>query len=226
PQIARSGIDRLGDTPMITFSSTPEPSIGMAAKRVADVMVALPTLLVLGLLLILPAAIGIKLTTRGPLFFGQRRVGRRGRTFTMWKLRSMVVNAERIQLSLAAANDVDGPVFKMKKDPRVTSIGRILRKLSIDELPQLWNVVKGEMSLVGPRPALPSEVAKYEPWQRRRLSVAPGLTCVWQTSGRNKIGFDQWIRMDLAYIDSWSVLQDVRLLLKTVPVVLTGYGAS
>jgi lipopolysaccharide/colanic/teichoic acid biosynthesis glycosyltransferase len=129
-------------------------------------------------------------------------------------------------MDLMASNDMDGPVFKMKKDPRVTPVGRIMRKLSIDELPQLWNVLRGEMSLVGPRPAVPKEVAQYQPWQRRRLSVTPGLTCIWQVSGRNKIGFEEWMKMDLRYIDSWSLGQDLKLIALTIPVAAVGYGAS
>jgi lipopolysaccharide/colanic/teichoic acid biosynthesis glycosyltransferase len=131
-----------------------------------------------------------------------------------------------MKAKLAAQNEMDGPVFKMKKDPRITPIGRILRKFSIDELPQLINVLRGDMSVVGPRPPVPNEVAKYEPWQRRRLSVRPGLTCIWQVSGRNEISFEQWMYMDLQYIDTWSFSKDISLILKTFPVVLTGRGAS
>jgi lipopolysaccharide/colanic/teichoic acid biosynthesis glycosyltransferase len=144
----------------------------------------------------------------------------------MLKFRTMVENAEALKAQLASVNEMDGPVFKMKKDPRITPIGRFLRKFSIDELPQLINVLRGDMSVVGPRPPVPSEVARYEPWQRRRLSVRPGLTCIWQVSGRNEISFEQWMYMDLQYIDNWSFLKDVGLILKTLPVVVTGRGAS
>jgi len=144
----------------------------------------------------------------------------------MLKFRSMVVNAEELKAKLVAANEQAGPVFKMKRDPRITPIGRFIRKYSIDELPQLINVLRGEMSLVGPRPPIPAEVAKYEAWQRRRLSVRPGLTCVWQVSGRNEISFEEWMYLDMQYIDHWSLAQDFQLILKTVPVVLTGRGAS
>jgi lipopolysaccharide/colanic/teichoic acid biosynthesis glycosyltransferase len=144
----------------------------------------------------------------------------------MLKFRSMVVNAEELKASLMGKNDQLGPVFKMKRDPRITSIGRFIRKFSIDELPQLLNILRGEMSIVGPRPPIPAEVAKYEAWQRRRLSVPPGLTCVWQVSGRNEISFEEWMYLDMQYIDHWSLAQDFQLMLKTVPVVLTGKGAS
>src|SRR5471032_752625 len=143
----------------------------------------------------------------------------------MLKFRSMVINAEALKDSLAKANEQSGPVFKMRNDPRVTGIGRFIRKYSIDELPQLVNVLRGDMSLVGPRPPLPSEVARYEAWQRRRLSVRPGLTCVWQVSGRNQISFEQWMMLDMRYIDHWTFLEDLRLILRTVPIVLTGRGA-
>ena len=144
----------------------------------------------------------------------------------MLKFRTMVTNAEELKAKLAAQNEMDGPVFKMKHDPRITPLGRVLRKFSIDELPQLINVLRGDMTVVGPRPAVPQEVARYEPWQRRRLSVRPGLTCIWQVSGRNEIGFEQWMYMDLQYIDTWSFSKDIELILKTFPVVLTGRGAS
>jgi lipopolysaccharide/colanic/teichoic acid biosynthesis glycosyltransferase len=144
----------------------------------------------------------------------------------MLKFRSMVVNAEELKAKLAAQNEQGGPVFKMKRDPRVTKVGRFIRKFSVDELPQLVNVLRGEMSIVGPRPPVPSEVAKYEAWQRRRLSVRPGLTCVWQVSGRNQISFEEWMLLDMRYIDNWSLSQDIQLILKTFPVVFTGRGAS
>ena len=168
----------------------------------------------------------MKLTSRGPVLFRQERVGLHGRTFGMLKFRSMVTNAEELKARLMAQNEMSGPVFKMKHDPRITRIGRFIRKYSIDELPQLLNVLRGDMSIVGPRPPVPSEVAKYEAWQRRRLSVRPGLTCVWQVSGRNQISFEEWMLLDMRYIDHWSLAQDFNLILKTVPVVLTGRGAS
>jgi exopolysaccharide biosynthesis polyprenyl glycosylphosphotransferase len=194
-------------------------------KRAIDIVLALLALLLIAPVLAV-AAIAIKLTSRGPVLFTQERVGHRGRTFKMLKLRSMVVDAEAIKASLMAFNEQSGPVFKMTRDPRITTVGRLLRKYSIDELPQLVNVLRGEMSIVGPRPPLPSEVAQYEPWQRRRLSVTPGLTCIWQVSGRNAIGFDDWMKLDLEYIDHWSLAFDAWLVLRTVPIVLLGRGAS
>jgi len=171
-------------------------------------------------------ALLIKLLMPGPIFFGQERVGRNKRRFTCWKFRSMVIDAEQQKALLAKANEMDGPVFKMADDPRVTAFGRFLRRFSIDELPQLWNVFAGDMSLVGPRPATPDEVAKYDRQTLRRLSMRPGLTCIWQVSGRNLVGFADWMRMDLYYIDNWSLWLDVQLILRTIPVVLTGHGAS
>ena len=145
----------------------------------------------------------------------------------LYKFRTMVENAEAKLHELLAYNEMEGPAFKMKNDPRITKAGKILRKFSIDELPQLWNVLKGDMSLVGPRPPIPSEVDKYEPWQRRRLSMRPGITCLWQVSGRNKIvDFDDWMRLDLEYIDNWSLWLDCKILFKTAPVVLFGIGAK
>jgi exopolysaccharide biosynthesis polyprenyl glycosylphosphotransferase len=194
-------------------------------KRSLDIAVSFAALFVLSPVL-LATAFAVKLTSRGPIFFRQERVGLHGRTFSMLKFRSMVSNAEALKAQLALLNEQGGPIFKMKRDPRVTAVGRFIRKHSIDELPQLVNVLRGDMSLVGPRPPLPSETAKYETWQRRRLSVRPGLTCVWQVSGRSQISFDQWMLLDMRYIDHWSLLEDIRLIMRTVPVVLTGRGAS
>lgn len=209
----------------IHYQSVQSKPVEMALKRLFDIVSSGIALWVLAPLL-LTVAVLVKLTSRGPLLFRQTRVGLHGRPFKMLKFRTMVENAEELKAKLAAQNEMDGPVFKMKKDPRITSIGRILRKFSIDELPQLINVLRGDMSVVGPRPPVPNEVAKYEPWQRRRLSVRPGLTCIWQVSGRNEISFEQWMYMDLQYIDTWSFSKDISLILKTFPVVLTGRGAS
>ncbi|MFL5343939.1 MAG: exopolysaccharide biosynthesis polyisoprenyl-phosphate hexose-1-phosphate transferase EpsZ [Hyalangium sp.] len=197
----------------------------MAIKRLFDIIASGAALAVLSPLLVV-VAILIKLTSRGPIFFKQKRVGLHGKTFNMLKFRSMVVNAEELRLKLEAMNEQTGPVFKIKNDPRITSIGRFIRKYSIDELPQLLNVLRGEMSVVGPRPPLPKEVEKYAAWQRRRLSVRPGLTCIWQVSGRNQISFEEWMYLDMQYIDNWTLLTDLGLILKTVPVVITGSGAS
>jgi exopolysaccharide biosynthesis polyprenyl glycosylphosphotransferase len=167
----------------------------------------------------------IKLTSSGPIFFKQVRCGLGGRKFAFYKFRSMIVDAEERKKGLEPLNEMSGPVFKIKDDPRITPVGRIIRKLSLDELPQLYNVLKGEMSLVGPRPPIPEEVQKYERWQRRRLSMRPGLTCLWQVNGRNEVDFEQWMKLDLEYIDNWSLGLDFKIMLRTIPVVLTGHGA-
>jgi len=199
--------------------------VHMAFKRACDIGISFVALLVLSPLFLLVALL-VKLTSRGPVFFKQARLGVHGRTFHMLKFRSMVVGAETLQESLAHMNEQTGPVFKMKEDPRVTSVGRFLRRYSMDELPQLMNVLRGEMSIVGPRPPMPPEVAQYEPWQHRRLSVRPGLTCWWQVSGRNQVPFEEWMYLDMQYIDHWSLKSDFRLILKTIPVIFSGKGAS
>jgi exopolysaccharide biosynthesis polyprenyl glycosylphosphotransferase len=196
-----------------------------ALKRLFDITVAATALVLLSPLLLVVAAL-IKLTSRGPIFFKQERVGLFGRPFSMLKFRTMIPNADAMKDKLQALNEQSGPVFKIKNDPRITPIGRILRKHSIDELPQLVNVLRGDMSVVGPRPPVPREVVEYQPWQRRRLSVRPGLTCIWQVSGRNQISFQDWMYLDMRYIDHWSFRKDLTLVLKTIPVVLTGSGAS
>lgn len=193
-------------------------------KRGLDVVLG-ALLLVLLLPLIALTALLVATTTSGPVLYRQVRVGRDGRRFRMLKFRSMYSGADDRRGELAGRNEADGPVFKIRDDPRVTTVGRYIRKLSIDELPQLWNVVRGEMSLVGPRPPLPDEVDTYDWLQRRRLSVTPGLTCIWQVSGRSHVDFARWLEMDLEYIRSWSLRLDLVLLLRTVPVVLVGRGA-
>jgi exopolysaccharide biosynthesis polyprenyl glycosylphosphotransferase len=183
-----------------------------------------------GLVLISPLmlviALAIKATSKGPVIFSQERVGLNGRIFKMYKFRSMVINAEELKAQLADMNEMSGPVFKIKNDPRVTKVGKFLRKTSLDELPQLWNVLKHDLSLVGPRPPLPSEVNKYDPKYYKRLSVMPGITCIWQISGRNKVDFEQWMELDAEYIERWSFWLDMKILAKTVPMVLRGMGAS
>ncbi len=207
------------------FLSVHARPLHWAMKRFLDIVVSAAALALLSPLLVAVVVL-VKLTSRGPVLFRQQRVGRHGRMFDMLKFRSMVANAEQLRGKLAADNEQSGPVFKIKHDPRITSVGRFMRKHSIDELPQIVNVLRGDMSIVGPRPAIPSEVARYEAWQLRRLSVRPGLTCVWQVSGRNEIGFLDWMRLDMLYIDGWSFAGDLGLILRTIPVVLTGRGAS
>ena len=196
-----------------------------AMKRLFDIVASALALWAL-LPLFLLVMVLIKLTSRGPIFFRQFRVGLHARPFNMLKFRSMTANAEALKSTLAGANEQSGPVFKMRFDPRVTRVGRFIRRYSIDELPQLINVLRGDMSVVGPRPPVPDEVAKYEAWQRRRLSVRPGLTCIWQVSGRNQISFEDWMVLDMQYIDHWSLAQDFSLIFRTIPVVITGRGAS
>ena len=223
--IARRTISWVGDVPFLTYFTGPKESLELTVKRLIDIAVSASALLVLAPLLG-AIALAVKLSSPGPVFFRQKRAGLNGRPFWMLKFRSMYIDAEERKKELLAHNEMDGPVFKMERDPRITPVGRFLRKFSLDELPQLINVLKGEMSLVGPRPPVPEEVEKYDWWQRRRLSFRPGLTCIWQVSGRNKIGFKEWMEMDLAYIDNWSLALDFILLLRTIPVVLTGKGAS
>ncbi len=226
PKIGRASQTIVGDFPMLSFESAPTKKVPLFFKRVIDVFAA-----GLALLLISPVLLGValvvKYTSKGPIFFRQQRCGLNGRRFTLYKFRTMVQDAESRLIDLKKHNEMKGPAFKMENDPRVTSIGKWLRKLSIDELPQLWNVVRGEMSLVGPRPPIPAEVNEYDGWHRRRLTMRPGLTCLWQVSGRNKItDFDQWMKLDLQYIDNWSFWLDIKIILKTVPVVLFGVGAK
>jgi exopolysaccharide biosynthesis polyprenyl glycosylphosphotransferase len=195
-----------------------------AMKRCLDIVVSALALVILSPVLAL-AALAVKLTSAGPVLFRQERVGLMGRRFRMLKFRSMVANADQMKARLLDRNEQSGPVFKMQKDPRVTPVGRFLRKHSIDELPQLVNVLRGDMSLVGPRPPLAKEVEQYEAWQLRRLSVRPGLTCVWQVSGRSEISFHDWMLLDMRYIDHWSFAGDLGLIMRTIPAVLTGRGA-
>jgi len=169
--------------------------------------------------------IAIKLTSPGPVLFRQMRVGKYGKKFTLYKFRSMIDNAEKFQEKLLSLNEMDGPAFKIQNDPRQTITGKILRKTSLDELPQLWNVLKGDISMVGPRPAIDKEVSQYRPWERKRLSVIQGITCFWQVSGRNTIKFDEWMKLDLMYIDTWDIALDFKIFFKTIPAVLLKKGA-
>lgn len=224
--IAKVHLDDLHGVPLLTFTTTPYNEFQLAVKRAFDLSLSSVILILLSPLLLVIAGL-IKVTSHGPILFKQTRVGLNGRKFTLNKFRSMVLDAESKKQELLHLNEMNGPVFKMKDDPRLTRIGKFLRRISLDELPQLINVFKGDMSIVGPRPPIPEEVVKYKPWQRRRLSMKPGLTCVWQINGRNKIAdFDRWMKLDLQYIDNWSLSLDFKIFLKTIPVVLLGRGAS
>jgi lipopolysaccharide/colanic/teichoic acid biosynthesis glycosyltransferase len=193
-------------------------------KRCIDVLGAFIGLIVISPLLLLITVI-IKLTSRGPVFYHWKVVGAGGRYFTGYKLRTMVINADEIRKSLSASNQMTGPVFKMDRDPRVTPVGRWLRRFSLDELPQLWSVLKGDMSLVGPRPLLQYEYEQCDEWQKAKFAVRPGITCLWQMKGRHRIrDFDEWVRLDLDYINNWSLWLDIRILLGTIPMVLGGGG--
>jgi exopolysaccharide biosynthesis polyprenyl glycosylphosphotransferase len=216
-------VTRFGTLAALRFAPVHHSQTALAVKRAIDVVGA-----GLGLIAISPlivaAGVAIWLTSPGPILFRQMRCGLYGRRFSMYKLRTMCQDAEERLEVLRHLNEMDGPVFKLQNDPRVTRVGRILRRYSLDELPQLWNVLKGDMSLVGPRPPVPHEVAQYEIFQRRRLSMRPGITCLWQVSGRNQVGFDAWMQLDIEYIDSWSLGKDVWILLKTIPAVVNGTG--
>lgn len=193
-------------------------------KRITDVTVA--ALILLLFLPVIPVIVLlIKLDSSGAVLFRQRRVGKNGKEFYFFKLRSMYADAEDVLSILRPLSSVDGPVFKLREDPRVTRVGRFLRRSSLDELPQLLNVLKGDMSIVGPRPNLPSEVSHYLPWQRRRLDVTPGITCLWQIAGRSHIGFQEWMRLDLEYIRKRSLATDIKIMLKTIPAVIARKGA-
>jgi len=207
----------------LSFHTLPNHSLAQFVKRGMDVVGA--TLGIVGLLpVFLGCAVGVKLSSSGPFLFRQTRVGRNGETFTCLKFRTMRQGAHHQQELLRSASTQDGPAFKIPNDPRITPFGNILRKFSLDELPQLFNVLLGDMSLVGPRPPIPSEVEKYTWWQRRRIAVKPGLTCVWQVWGRNRVSFKRWVEMDLYYIDNWSLWLDIRLILHTFRAVIAGTG--
>ena len=221
--IAEASLDEIAGEPMLLFSTTAKSSWALMAKRVLDILISALALFVLFPLLA-GIALAIRATSPGPAFFAQLRSTLRGRTFKMYKFRTMVADAEQIRGTLEVRNEVSGPVFKIKDDPRVTPVGRWLRRYSLDELPQLWNVLRGDMSIVGPRPPIPAEVEKYEPWQRRRLSMRSGCTCLWQIGGRNQLGFDEWMRLDLKYIDTWSLGLDFQIMFKTLGAILRGTG--
>ncbi|MBI2425840.1 MAG: sugar transferase [Candidatus Hydrogenedentes bacterium] len=224
-RIATSRLMHIQDIPLLSLSTIPEAYFKLVMKRVIDFFGSTALIVALSPMLATLAML-VKLDSTGPILFGQERVGQNQRRFKMLKFRSMVVNAEELRKKLEAQNEADGPVFKMKNDPRVTRLGRFIRRYSLDEFPQLFNVWKGEMSLVGPRPPIPSEVEQYSWDQRRRLSVKPGMTGPWQVSGRNLVGFEEWVEMDLAYIDNWNLTLDFIILLKTFRAVVRGRGAS
>ena len=224
-EISKVYLEHLGEKPLLTFATTPENEYLLLLKRVLDFVLALILLVLLSPVMALLALL-IRLTSGSPVLFRQTRCGLSGRKFTLYKFRSMRPDADLGREELEALNEVDGPVFKISRDPRCTPIGRFMRKFSLDELPQLLNILKGDMSFVGPRPPLPEEVVKYESWQRRRLRMPPGLTCLWALEGRSRLSFRRWMELDLDYIDHWSLALDCKILLKTVPIVLLGRGAS
>jgi len=209
---------------MLGFKTTVGEEWQLLVKRLSDILLSL-----VGIVVALPIfaiiAFTIRFLSHEQAIFKQVRSGLNGRRFVMYKFRTMVNGAEAKLGALRVHNEMDGPAFKMHRDPRVTKLGRFLRRSSLDELPQLFNVLKGEMSIVGPRPPIPLEVEKYQIWQRRRLSMKPGLTCLWQANGRNNVDFEKWMKMDLEYIDNWSLTLDLKILLKTVPAVIFSVGA-
>lgn len=223
--IARLTVTDFYGVPALSLRYTSDNYRQLILKRVIDFIAAGAGLVLLSPLIVAVAA-AVRLTSEGPVFFRQQRIGLHGRVFWLYKFRTMVQDAEQRKESLQHLNEMSGPVFKITNDPRVTPVGRFLRKTSLDELPQLINVLKGEMSLVGPRPPLPKEVSQYRNQFRRRLSVRPGITCLWQISGRNNIDFENWMDLDMQYIDNWSLELDIKILLKTIPAVLFGRGAS
>jgi exopolysaccharide biosynthesis polyprenyl glycosylphosphotransferase len=212
------------DRAFVTFSSVPPSRFQLGLKRLLDVAASVMLLAILGIPMILIGAL-VALTSKGGALFRQQRVGMNGRRFTLYKFRTMVEGAEMQRAGLESKNELDGPAFKMRGDPRVTGLGKVLRKSSLDELPQLWNVFKGDMSLVGPRPLPDYEVEKFHPWQRRRMNMRPGITCLWQVGGRNETKFEEWMRLDLEYIDRWSLWLDLAILARTIPAVVRGRGA-
>ncbi len=224
PETATISFENFVGIPTLSLSSAPKNNLELLVKSFIDCMGSLSLIILLAPVLFAVALL-VKLSSPGPVVYRQERAGLNGRKFMLYKFRSMVVDAEKLRDTLADLNEMDGPVFKIKNDPRITWIGRFLRKTSLDELPQLFNILKGEMSLVGPRPPIPAEVEEYLPCQRRRLSMKPGLTCIWQISNRrNDIPFEKWMKMDLKYIDNWCLLLDLKLLLRTISTVLLGSG--
>lgn len=223
-KIAKSRQTDIDGLPLLTFESTAVEGWALFIKRAFDMIVSGAGLILLSPLFLAVALI-IKITSPGEVLYRQKRIGLNGRSFTLYKFRSMYKGSHERLSELMERNEIKGPVFKIKNDPRVTAFGKFLRKTSMDELPQFFNVFMGQMSIVGPRPPIAEEVAKYEPWQRRKLSMRPGITCLWQIGGRSGIGFDEWMNLDLEYISHWSLWLDLKILMKTIPVVVFGIGA-
>ena len=221
---SRIYLENFHHVPLLSLSSAPENELLLFFKRTLDVIVGSFALVLLSPLLLAIAA-AITITSPGKVLFRQTRCGLGGRKFTLYKFRSMVNNAEQLRAELHQLNELDGPAFKISNDPRITPVGRLLRRFSLDELPQLWNILRGDMSFVGPRPAIPDEVEEYEPWQRRRLRMRPGLTCIWVLEGRSHVDFNRWIELDLTYINNWSPWLDCKIFLRTIPIVISGKGA-
>lgn len=219
----RVELEFLAGEPLLTFAGAPHDDFRLIVKRAIDLLLSATALLLLWPLMV-AIAVAIRATSPGPAIFRQTRCGLNGRRFTLYKFRTMVADAEARKAEVAHLN-VKKTAFKIPNDPRVTPLGRWLRKFSLDELPQLWNVLRGEMSIVGPRPPVPEEVERYERWQRRRLRMRPGLTCLWTLAGRDELDFDEWMRLDLEYIDRWSLALDFEIMLRTIPHVLLGRGA-
>jgi exopolysaccharide biosynthesis polyprenyl glycosylphosphotransferase len=224
PAYSRIYLENFREVQLLSLSSAPDSELRLFFKRVIDVVLSAAVLAALSPLLLAIAAM-IKISSPGPVLFRQTRCGLGGRRFTLYKFRSMINNAEQLRAELHQLNELDGPVFKISDDPRITTVGRWLRRFSLDELPQLWNVFRGDMSFVGPRPAVPEEVQQYEDWQRRRLRMRPGLTCTWVLEGRSHVDFNRWMQLDLKYIDNWSLWLDAKIFLRTIPIVLSGWGA-
>jgi exopolysaccharide biosynthesis polyprenyl glycosylphosphotransferase len=221
---SRIYLEKFRDVQLLSLSSAPDSELRLFFKRIFDAAFSFAVLIVLSPLLLCIAAM-IRVTSPGPVLFRQTRCGLGGRRFMLYKFRSMINNAEQMRAELHQLNELDGPVFKISDDPRITTVGRWLRRFSLDELPQLWNILRGDMSFVGPRPAVPEEVEQYEDWQRRRLRMRPGLTCTWVLEGRNHVDFNRWMQLDLTYIDNWSLWLDFKIFLRTIPIVLSGRGA-